>query len=165
MHTRNEIIIRGPARRIFDLAANIGDWPRILPHYRWVTVSSDDGRVKQAEMAARRGRFPVKWRTAQVVLPDENRILFFHTGGVSRGMYVEWNLRERGDGTVHVSISHDLTYPVAPATNWFARGVVGGLFVQHIAGLTLARIQQIVEQEQREQDATERGGKPSAPAA
>jgi ribosome-associated toxin RatA of RatAB toxin-antitoxin module len=144
MHTENQITIRGDARRVFALAADIGDWPRILPHYRWVTVFSDDGRVKQAEMAARRGRFPVKWRTAQVVLPDENRILFFHTGGVTRGMYVEWNLKQDGE-RVHVVISHALSYPLAPVTGWFARGVVGALFVHHIASLTLARVKQIVE--------------------
>lgn len=155
MHTENEIVIHAPARRIFELGANIADWPRLLPHYRWVKVFSDDGRVKQAEMAARRNRFPVKWQTAQVVLPDERRILFFHTGGVTRGMYVEWNLTplkvgasseaDERTGGVRVVISHELTYPVAPVTNWFARSVVGGVFVSYIAGLTLARIKQIVE--------------------
>ncbi len=145
MHTENQITIRGDVRRIFDLAADIGAWPRFLPHYRWVRVFSDDGRVKQAEMAAWRGRFPVKWRTAQVVLPDENRILFFHTGGVTRGMYVEWNLRPASDVEVLVSISHELTYPAPPLTNWFAKRVVGALFVQHIAGLTLSRVKEIVE--------------------
>jgi len=149
MHTENQITIQGDLRRIFDLAADIGAWPDFLPHYRWVRVFSDDGRVKQAEMAARRGRFPVKWRTAQVVLPGENRILFFHTGGVTRGMYVEWNLRPISDVEVLVIISHELTYPAAPLTNWFARSVVGALFVSHIAGLTLARIQKIVELERQ----------------
>ncbi len=147
MHTENQITIRGDVGRIFDIAADISAWPRILPHYRWVRVLSDDGRVKQAEMAARRGRFPVKWRTAQVVLPHENRILFFHTGGVTRGMYVEWNLRWVSDVEVLVTISHELTYPAAPLTNWFARSVVGALFVQHIAGLTLSRVKEIVESE------------------
>lgn len=148
MHTENRIVIHGDKARIFAIAADIASWPRVLPHYRWVRVRSDDGRVKQAEMAARRGRFPVKWQTAQVVLPDENRILFFHTGGVTRGMYVEWNLRDNdaGDG-VCVSIAHELTYPFPPATGWFARFVVGDLFVRHIAGLTLARIKTIVEEE------------------
>jgi len=146
MHTENTILIKGNLRHIFDLGAKIGDWPRILPHYRWVTVDSDDGTVKQAEMAARRGKFPVKWRTSQIVLPEQNRLIFFHTGGVSRGMYVEWNLAQEGEA-VRVTIAHDLTYPVPLATNWFAHGVVGGLFVSHIAGLTLARIKAIAEAE------------------
>ena len=150
MHTENEIVIRGDARRVLELGADIRRWPEILPHYRWVTVFSDDGRVKQAEMAARRGRFPVKWRTSQVVLPEENRIIFFHTGGVTRGMYVEWNIeplsRVEGDkDRVRVTIRHDLSYPLPLASNWFAHHIVGGIFVSHIAGLTLARIKELVE--------------------
>lgn len=148
MHTENRIVIRGKKERIFALAADIADWPRLLPHYRWVRVFHDDGRVRHAEMAARRGRFPVKWRAAQVVLPDENRILFFHTGGVTRGMYVEWNfVDEDGVGNVAVTISHELTYPFGPLTAWFARTIVGALFVHHIAGSTLARVKKIVESE------------------
>ena len=148
MHTKNEIIIHAPAARIFALGAAIGDWPRILPHYRWVKVYSDDGRVKQAAMAARRDWFPVQWSTSQVVLPDENRILFFHTGGVTRGMYVEWILAPRppaeGGGT-RVIIAHDLSYPLPFLTNWFARYIVGELFIHYIAGKTLARIKEVAE--------------------
>jgi ribosome-associated toxin RatA of RatAB toxin-antitoxin module len=149
MYTENRIVIRGDWARIFALAADIASWPRLLPHYRWVRVFHDDGRVKHAEMAARRGRFPVKWRAAQVVLPDEHRILFFHTGGVTRGMYVEWNLSDAGgvENGVRVTISHELTYPFGPLTGWFARRVVGALFVHHIAGRTLARVKEIVEGE------------------
>lgn len=148
MHTQNEIIIHAAPETIFALGANIADWPRILPHYRWIKVFSDDGRVKQAEMAARRNRFPVKWQTSQIVLPEENRLIFFHTGGVSRGMYVEWTitpLPQAEGGGVRVIIFHDLTYPVAPLTNWFAHSIVGELFVSYIAGKTLARIKEIAE--------------------
>jgi ribosome-associated toxin RatA of RatAB toxin-antitoxin module len=151
MHTENEIVIHAPLARVFALGAAIGDWPQHLPHYRWVKVFSDDGRVKQAEMAARRDSFPVKWQTSQVLLPEENRILFFHTGGVTRGMYVEWVLTElpaAQGGGVRVVIAHDLTYPVAPLTNWFAHGIVGGIFVSYIAGKTLARFKAIAESEQ-----------------
>lgn len=150
MHTENSIVIHAPLCCIFALGANIGDWPQILPHYRWVTVLSNDGRVKQAEMAARRDRFPVKWRTAQIVLPEEGRIVFVHTGGITRGMYVEWTLRElpaAEGGGVRVTIAHDLTYPIAPLTGWFAHRVVGELFVSYIAGKTLDRIKQLAEQD------------------
>lgn len=150
MHTENQIVIHAPLRRVFQLGAAIGDWPRLLPHYRWVTVRSDDGRVKQAEMAARRDGFPVRWETSQVLLPEENRIVFFHTGGVTRGMYVEWRLTELPEsegGGVRVVIAHELSYPLRPLTDWFASGVVGGIFVSYIAGRTLARIKEIAELE------------------
>lgn len=147
MHTENTIQIRGAKERVFQLGADIGDWAQILPHYRYVNVHSDDGRVKQATMAATRDGFPVRWRTSQVVLPEENRIVFFHTGGVSRGMYVEWRVVESEPGVTSVTIAHDLAYPLRLLTDWFASGVVGGMFVSNIAGKTLARIKAIVESE------------------
>lgn len=155
MHTQNEIVIHAPLPRILALGAAIENWPQILPHYRWVTVFSDDGTVKQAEMAARRDRFPVKWRTSQVVLPDQQRLIFFHTGGVTRGMYVEWNLTKLPDdagGGVRVIIWHELSYPLPLLTNWFAEQVVGRMFVSSIASRTLARIKEIAERESIENE-------------
>lgn len=145
MQTENQIIICGDKARIFAIASNISDWPRLLPHYRWVRILKDDGRVRHAEMAARRGRLPVRWRAAQVLLPEEDRIVFAHTGGVTRGMYVEWRLTQAGAGSVKVAIHHELDYPLPLVTGWFARRIVGALFVHHIAGLTLARVKEIVE--------------------
>jgi hypothetical protein len=151
VYAENEIVIHAPLERIFALGAAIGDWADILPHYRYVTVHSDDGRVKQATMAARRDfgpvPFPVTWRTSQVVLPEENRIIFFHTGGITRGMYVEWRLTAQSDGSVRVVIAHDLRYPLPFLTEWFARYIVGNLFIHHVAGKTLARVKEISEQE------------------
>lgn len=154
MHTENSVVVHAPLSRILALGADIGDWPRILPHYRFVEVLSDDGRVKMATMGAWRDfdgfSFPVRWQTAQVVLPEERRILFFHTGGVSRGMYVEWNLTplpEGDGGGVLVTISHELSYGLDALTGWFAHYVVGETFVSFIASRTLARIKQIAEEE------------------
>lgn len=148
MHMENQIVIFAPVEHVYGLGANITRWPEHLAHYRYVNVSFDDGRVRQASMGALRGSFPVRWRTSQVLLPEENRILFFHTGGITRGMYVEWNLTEiapADGGGVRVVISHELAYPLPAITQWFARDIVGSLFVSHIAGRTLARIKQIAE--------------------
>ena len=145
MQTENRIMIKGDKRRIFAIASEISDWPRLLPHYRWVRILSDDGRVRQAEMAARRGRFPVRWRTSQVLLPEEDRIIFFHTGGITRGMYVEWRLADGPEGCVEVTISHELSYPLPIVTGWFTRRIVGELFIHAVAGRTLARVKEIVE--------------------
>ena len=150
MHTENVVTIHAPLSRVFTLGSDIGNWPAILPHYRWVTVFSDDGRVKQAEMAARRNSFPVKWRTSQILLPEENKIVFFHTGGVTRGMYVEWRLVEipaEEGGGVRVSLWHELSYPLSWLTGWFAEHIVGNMFVSYIAGTTLARVKTLAEQE------------------
>ena len=62
MHTENTVYMRGPKSRIFQLAADIQNWPEILPHYREVIVfeCSDDGSRKVVEMAAMRADFPMK---------------------------------------------------------------------------------------------------------
>ncbi|MBV9464069.1 MAG: SRPBCC family protein, partial [Verrucomicrobiae bacterium] len=51
----NEIVIDAPPEKIFRTVSNLGNWPMILPHYRWVQPLPD-GSVK---MGARRGSIPV----------------------------------------------------------------------------------------------------------
>src|SRR2546423_1879884 len=41
MRTSNTIFINGNPARIYELAANIQDWPRLLPHYRYVRVEEE----------------------------------------------------------------------------------------------------------------------------
>ena len=148
MHTENHISIAGPVERVYELAADIEAWPTWLPHYRWVKVFEDDGRRRVAEMAALRNRFPVKWRTIQELHPDERRITFRHTGGVTRGMWVEWRLTER-DGQTHVVIAHDLAYPVPVLGKLFAEHIVGRIFIHYIASRTLSHLRRRVEAEAR----------------
>lgn len=159
MHTENTVYMRGPLARIFDLAANIQDWPQILPHYREVTVfeQSENGDRKVVEMACVRDDFPVpgmsypvRWRSVQVCDPAARRIYFKHTAGLATGMWVVWSLEPDpwGRGT-RVTIAHDLVYPFGFLNGWFARDLVGQNFVHAIAGRTLATIQAMVEQEER----------------
>ena len=157
MHTTNAVYIQGPIERIFELAANIQDWPELLPHYRWVTVfdQSEDGLRKNVEMAAVRNdfplpgmTFPVAWRSVQIVEPRVNRIIFKHLAGIAAGMWVVWTLEPDPWGRgVAVTISHDLTYPFVILNGWFAGDLVGKAFVHAIAGRTLETIKTIVELE------------------
>ncbi len=157
MHTQNTVFIRGPKSRIFQLAADIQNWPDILPHYREVLVfeQTDDGNRKIVEMAAVRNDFPVKgvsfpvrWRSVQVCEPDSGRIYFKHLAGVARGMWVAWSLEDDPEGRgVCVSIRHELTYPLPVLNGWFAQNMVGEQFVGTIAGRTLATLKAIVETE------------------
>ena len=157
MHTENTAYIRGSKERIFQLAANIQDWPTLLPHYLEVIVfeQSDDGTRKVVEMAAARDdfplpgrKFPVRWRSVQVCDPSANRIYFKHLAGVALGMWVVWSLEDDPWGRgVAVTIAHDLTYPWAFLNGWFAQDLVGKQFVEAIAGRTLATIKTIVEKE------------------
>jgi ribosome-associated toxin RatA of RatAB toxin-antitoxin module len=157
MHTENTVYMRGPKSRIFQLAADIQDWPTLLPHYREVIVfeQTDDGRRKVVEMAAVRDdfplpglQFPVRWRSVQVCEPDAGRIYFKHLAGVAVGMWVVWSLEDDPLGRgVKVTIGHDLTYPFGFLNGWFVRNMVGDQFVHAIAGRTLATIKATVEKE------------------
>ncbi len=146
MFTENSILMRGDPDRIFELAANIQDWPRLLPHYRYVVVEQDSGGEKIARMGASRDGFPVAWRTLQELAPNRRRIVFKHIGGITRGMDVEWRLVPEPAG-VRVTISHRLTYAVPLLGPLFARYIVGGIFIHNIAGKTLRCFKELVEKE------------------
>jgi ribosome-associated toxin RatA of RatAB toxin-antitoxin module len=148
MHTENTVLIRGSRDRIFELAANIQDWPRLLPHYRYVILEERSERHRVARMGASRDGFPVKWRARQELFPEEYRIVFQHIGGITKGMGVEWRLEPEGDA-VRVTISHDLSYPIPVLGPLFAEYIIGRMFVHNIAGKTLRCIQEKVEAEAR----------------
>ncbi len=142
MHIESVIEIAAPWERAFALAADIERWGERLPHYRWVRILERDGRRTVAEMAARRGRLPVRWRAVQEVRPEERRIRFTHIAGPTRGMAVEWSFTPAA-GRIRVAITHDLRW--SPPLHWIADWVVGRLFIAHIAGQTLRRIKALGE--------------------
>ena len=152
MHTINTIDIYGrPGRvrpRIYQLAADLQNWPTILPHYRYMRVTEQSERHKVADFGAVRSGLPVSWTAKQELFPQDFRITFLHIGGVTKGMWVEWTLEAKPD-RVCVAISHELSYPVPILGGLFAKYVVGRLFVENIAGKTLRCIKDMVESEDR----------------
>lgn len=158
MHTENVVYIHAPIETIYALAADIENWPHILPHYRAVRVfeQTPDGARKVVEMAAVRTdfpvkgvRFPVRWQSVQVCDRDAGRIYFKHTQGIAVGMWVVWELVPDPWGRgVRVSIGHDLRYPLDALNGWFAQKLVGQGFVHSIAGRTLATIKTLAEGQQ-----------------
>lgn len=156
MHTENTVPMRGDLDRIVQLAADVEDWPNLLPHYRWVTLLEGGGDRKVVEMAARRERIPVKWRAVQEIRRGGPTpvIHYRHIWGVTNGMTVDWTFELRDD-VVLVRIGHDFAPawplgPLAPLAGPIAERVVGPHFVGHIAGQTLATIKATVERERRE---------------
>lgn len=138
------IRIHAPYERIFRLAAEIEHWPERLPHYRYVRrIPSPDG-LRHFAMGARRGPIPVAWAAVQRPMPEERRIEFHHTGGVTRGMEVAWQFEPDGDGW-EVSIEHDLElrWPLIGA--FAAERVIGPHFIDAIAGRTLRTIKTLAE--------------------
>ena len=138
--------MRGSLDHIVALAADTERWPVILPHYRWVTLLDGGGDHKTVEMAARRGRIPVKWRAVQDVERDGPTpvIRFRHIGGVTKGMDVAWTFDVK-DGAVDVTIDHDFEPPWPLVGDVIANHIIGPHFVEAIAGKTLATIKGIVE--------------------
>ena len=144
MHTETVAHIDGSAEAVFAYAAQIEDWPRLLPHYRSVRVIASAGGERLVEMRARRDRIPVGWWARQVVLPAEGRIRYTHVRGVTRGMEVEWRITPAAGGVV-VTIVHDLRLGWPLIGRIVADRIIGPKFVEPIAGATLRRIKWLVE--------------------
>lgn len=138
------IRIAAPPERIFELAADVERWPQLLPHYRYVRRVPDPNGERRFAMGARRGVIPVRWEAVQRPRPDDGTIEFVHTGGVTRGMWVEWRLVPDGDA-VDVSIEHrlELGWPLIGA--FAAERIIGPHFVDFIAGRTLRRMKVLAE--------------------
>jgi ribosome-associated toxin RatA of RatAB toxin-antitoxin module len=144
MHTENALLMHAPPETIYPLAAEVERWPSLLPHYRWVRVLRDDGRVRLVEMAAYRDVIPVHWWAEQELFPEIPRIAFRHVGGITKGMVVEWSFTPQANGTL-VRISHDLDLHWPLIGSFVAQRVIGPQFVANIAGKTLRRIKVLAE--------------------
>ncbi len=162
MHTETSVRIRGSVEAIFEYAAQVEHWPRWLPHYRDVCVIETRGLERVVEMKARRSRIPVWWWARQVLDPAARRIRYTHLRGVTRGMEVEWRLRPEPDGSVLVTIVHDLDLRWPVIGRPVARWIIGPLFVEPIAGQTLGRIKSLVERPAGVPKASDDAARPAA---
>jgi hypothetical protein len=146
MHTVNTVDMAGSLDRIVAHAGDIERWPVILPHYRWVTLLDGAGDRKTVEMAARRGRIPVKWRAVQEIdrAGATPAIFYRHIRGVTRGMEVTWTFEVRPEA-IGVTIDHFFEPPWPLIGDALAERIIGPHFVEAIAGQTLATIKRIVE--------------------
>jgi hypothetical protein len=153
VHTETAIEMRAELERILALAVDVERWPEILPHYRWVRLLDGGGDRKVVEMAARRGRIPVKWRAIQAVERDGPTpvIRFRHIWGVTRGMEVAWTFEPIAAG-FRVRIGHDFSPPWPVIGALVADRIIGPQFVEYIARRTLATMKRIVEETDRRAD-------------
>jgi hypothetical protein len=154
MRTVDEHIFLAPLAVVFPLAADVEQWPRHLPHYRFVRFlerrSDGGGRV---EMSANRPFGAADWPTRWTSLMSVQRpgaglapaVRFRHVRGVTAGMDVEWSFTERG-GETFVRIVHLWNGPAWPLIGDFAaRQVIGPIFVHAIASRTLAGLARAAE--------------------
>ena len=61
MHRTNSILMRAPKMIIFDTAADLELWPKILPHYRYIRFLERGPDRNIVVMATRRSGIPISW--------------------------------------------------------------------------------------------------------
>jgi uncharacterized membrane protein len=143
VHTHNEIVIRAPLDKVFQTTADLLLWPRVLPHYRWVRVLETGADGDVVKMAARRGWLPIQWTSRFSVDLQDRELRFEHLKAFTRGMRVRWTYAPTADG-VRVRIVHELDRPSAFG-RWFARRILGELFIRPVATRTLTSFKRYLE--------------------
>ncbi len=86
-------------------------------------------------MAAVRSGIPISWTSEQIIDRENLQVRFHHLKAFTKGMQVVWTFEETPAGVL-VQIGHDLRFRV-PALAPIADPIIGGFFIQHIAGRTL----------------------------
>ncbi|MEO8089458.1 MAG: SRPBCC family protein [Gemmatimonadales bacterium] len=149
MRTVDEIRIAAPVEPVFQAAADVEQWPRLLSHYRWVHMLERGEQGGLVEMAAWRpfGRlnYPTWWVSEMRVDRSGLAIHYRHVRGITAGMDVVWRFQPLESGT-GVTIVHQWSGPRwplvgRPAADW----VIGPLFIHGIASRTLAGIAKYIE--------------------
>ena len=127
--------MHAPKMAIFDTAADLELWPKILPHYRYIHYLERGPNRDVVVMAARRSGIPIKWTSEQIIDRERVEIHFNHLKAFTKGMHVVWTFDQREDDVL-VTILHDLNFRVkilAP----IADKVIGDFFIGNVANKTL----------------------------
>ena len=143
MHTGNSIIMHAPKMAIFETAANLELWPRILPHYRYIRYLERANDRNLVVMAAVRSGIPISWTSEQVIDRENLEVRFHHLKAWTKGMDVVWTFKETPSGVL-VEIMHELRFRnrvLAP----IAEPIIGNFFIHHIASKTLSCMKAYLE--------------------
>lgn len=151
MHTENSILIHAPAEKIFETAADLSLWSKILPHYRWIKFLEKSPSRNVVTMAAKRAMpvlfgiaIPVRWTSEQEIDRGNMEIRFHHLTAFTKGMRVVWTFTPTPNG-VEVCIRHDLKPAIPIIGTFIAETIIGRFFVGYIANQTLYHMKQYVE--------------------
>ncbi len=154
MRTVDECHIAAPVEAVFSAACEVAAWPRLLSHYRKVTVKPHeaDGSA-EVEMAAWRpfglGRWPVWWVAEMRIDDPAKTVTYRHIRGITTGMDVVWRVVAGEHGT-DVSIEHTWRGPGWPLIGRVAADmVIGPVFIHGIASRTLAGLAAVLETQVR----------------
>ncbi|PYI45480.1 MAG: hypothetical protein DMF10_11250 [Verrucomicrobia bacterium] len=143
MHKTNSILMHTPKATIFETAADLELWPKILPHYRYVRFLERAPDRNIVVMAARRSGIPISWTSEQIIDRDKFEIRFHHVKDWTKGMRVVWTFSDLPEGVL-VTISHDLRFRI-PALSPIVDPIIGDFFIHNIASKTLRCMKAYVE--------------------
>ncbi len=143
MHKTNSIIMNAPKMLIFETAANLELWPKILPHYRYIRYLERNSDRNLVVMAAARSGIPISWTSEQIIDRDRLEVRFHHLKALTKGMRVIWTFDETPEGVL-VKIAHDLKFRVKVLAP-LADKIIGDFFVSNIANKTLRCMKAYVE--------------------
>lgn len=143
MHTGNSIIIHAPKTAIFETAANLELWPKILPHYRYIRYLERGETRNVVVMAATRSGIPISWTSEQIIDRAKLEVRFHHLKAFTKGMDVLWTFTDTPGGVL-VEIVHDLNFRI-PALAPVADRIIGEFFISSVANQTLRHMKTYVE--------------------
>ena len=128
-------MIRAPKTAIFEAAANLELWPKILPHYRYIRYLERGADRNVVIMAAVRSGIPVSWTSEQIIDRQKMEIHFHHLKAWTKGMHVVWSFRGTPAGVL-VEIVHDLRFRVR-VLGPIIEPIIGQGFIHPVASRTL----------------------------
>ncbi len=143
MKQTNSITMFAPVQRIFETAADLEQWPRILPHYRSIRYLEKGVDRNVVKMAAVRDGIPISWISEQIIDKERPEIRFRHLTAWTKGMEVVWNFLPLANG-VSVTIAHELHFRI-PILRPVAEPIIGGFFIDNIATKTLRHLKTYLE--------------------
>jgi ribosome-associated toxin RatA of RatAB toxin-antitoxin module len=143
MHKTNSILMRAPRMSIFESAANLELWPKILPHYRYIRFLERSADRNVVVMAARRSGIPISWTSEQIIDREKMEVHFHHLKAFTKGMHVVWTFEETPEGVL-VKIRHDLDFRMKMLAP-LADKIIGDFFIHNIANKTLRCMKAYVE--------------------
>jgi ribosome-associated toxin RatA of RatAB toxin-antitoxin module len=135
--------MQAPRMSIFETAANLELWPKILPHYRYIRYLERSPNRNVVVMSAVRSGIPITWTSEQIIDHERIEVRFNHLKAWTKGMHVVWTFQETPAG-VRVEIAHDMRFripPLAPIVN----PIIGDFFIRNVANKTLHCMKQYVE--------------------
>ena len=143
MYKTNSLLMQAPKIMIFETAANLELWPKILPHYRYIRFLERGRDRNLVIMAATRSGLPISWTSEEIIDRDNFEIRFHHLKAWTKGMRVVWTFSETAGGVV-VAISHDLRFRVSTLAP-IMDPIIGDFLIHNIANKTLHCMKAYVE--------------------